>query len=86
MFSALLPRQCILRLLFLRDLRLDNLELFLSTLLCDLFFDHSANSISLGILHKRCYSFVLRFALHDLILLLGHVRFCHILESHMTTS
>ena len=73
MLSAFLPRQSILCLLFLSDLSLDNLELFLSVLLCDLLFNHSAVSISLVIFLKCKDSFILRLALHDLILLLNHV-------------
>ena len=73
MLSALLPRQCILSLLFLSYLRLDNVELFLSVLLCDLLFNHSAMSISLVVFLKCKNSFILRLALHDLILLLNHV-------------
>ena len=73
MLSALLPRNCILCLLFLSDLRLDNIELFLSVLFCDLLFNHSAMSISIVVFLKFKNSFILRLALHDLILLLDHV-------------
>ena len=83
--SPLFPRQCILRLLFLSDLGLDDLELFLSVLLGNLLFNHSAAGISLGVLFKSVDSFALCLVLHDFVLLLDHVRSRHVLKSHMPT-
>ena len=83
--STLLSRQCILRLLLLSDLGLDDFELFLSVLLGDLLFNHSAAGVSFRVLFKRVDSFILCLALHDVVLLLDHVRSRHILKSHMPT-
>ena len=73
MLSALLSCQSILYLLFFSDLGLDNLKLFLSILLCDLLFDHMAMSISFVVFLKCKNSLILRFTLHDCLLLLSNV-------------
>ena len=83
--SPLFPRQCILRLLFLSDLGLYDLELFLSVLLGNLLFNHSAAGVSFRVLFKSMDSFALCLVLHDFVLLLDHVRYRHVLKSHMPT-